>query len=232
MPRHTSHRNPKSKTGQRSGEQWAQVAFELIMFVLIPLLIILASKYLGTNILATTAGVFSIIFLTIVKLSRYKPLFFFSVFLTLVLLMLTIWRWTDLYLIQVITTEPASDSKLFLTGLYDNLILLGLVWMYQFQLGRMRLKIHYEWYASKTFRKFIRMLFYFMLFLALFWLFAWVFHLIFRNSSFDQVNLTISAALLALAIAGTLAVVYLVKPPVSRHSHRSQRRSSRIGSTK
>lgn len=232
MPRHSSHRNPQSKTGQRSGEQWVQVALELIMFVIIPLLIILASKYLGTNILATTAGAFSIIFLTIVKLSRYKPLFFFSVFLTLVLLMLTIWRWTDLYLIQVITTEPVSDTKLFLNGLYDNLILLGLVWIYQIQLGRMRLKIHYEWYASKTFRKYIRMLYYFMLFLALFWLFAWVFHLIFRNSSFDLVNLTISAALLALAIAGTLAVVYLVKPPASRHSHRSHRRSSRTGSAK
>ena len=148
------------------------------------------------------------------------------ILLTLIMLMLTIWRWTDRYLIQIITTEPVSDTNLFLTGLYDNLILLGLVWMYQLQLGKIRLKIHYEWYASKTYRKYIRILLYFMLFLTLFWLFAWAFHLVLGNSSVDQVNLTISAALLALAIAGTMAVVYLVRPPTNHHSHHSHRRTT------
>ncbi len=229
MPRHSSHKNLRGKTSQRSGEQWVQVALELFLFIFLPLLTILVSKYFNTNILAISAGAVSIILLTIVKLSRFKPLFFFSVFLTLVLLMLTIWRWTDRYLIQVITTESVSDSSLFLTGLCDNLILLGLVWTYQFQLGKMRLKIHYEWYASKTFRKFIRLLLYFILFLTIFWIFAWAFHKIFKNFSFDQTNVTISAALLSLAITGTMAVVYLVKPPANHHSHRSRRRTSGTG---
>lgn len=226
MPHQSSRKSHRSASGQRSGEQWAQVVLELLIFMLVPLSGIIFSKYLNTNILATAAGAFSIIFLTIVKLSRYKPLFFFSVFLTLILLMMTLWRWTDRYLIQIITTEQASDTKLFLTGLFDNLILLMLVWMYQYQLWKMRLKIRYEWYASKTFRKFIRLLLYFMLFLTLFWIFSWTFHKIFKSFSFDQINLTISAAVLALAIAGTMAVVYLVRPPVSHHSHRSSRSSS------
>jgi hypothetical protein len=202
---------------------------------LLPWTVVLLAKYLGTGVYIALSGALAISSLTLVKLTRYKPPFFFSVFFVLLLLMSLIWTWTDVYLVRIISMEILRNHSLVINGILDGVISIALILLYQKQLNRLRMKINYDWYASKTYRKFIRVVIYFLLFLFLFWIFSFLFHYFLQNTNYEKKNITIGAAVVAFIITGTQTVLYLIRPPAvqksQHHRHHSRHRTGKASGT-
>lgn len=222
-----------SRSG-RSHDRSTQVLSEVLLYVVLPFFFLVAAKLTNTSLLATLSGVLAIVTLTVVKLTRYKPLFFFSVFFILVLVMSIIWRWADYYLIRLITGEIATNTNLALKGLAEGLITIAIALVYQKKLIHIRMKINYEWYVSATYRKFVRLMVYFFLFLLIFWALGYLFHKGFGTMDIHPVTMSAVAGGIALVTTGTLSLLYLIKPDTKkassrhhhsrRHHHTSQRR--------
>lgn len=230
-PQHSGRHKTKS-TRRNSRDQLFKIYTEVLLYIILPWFFIFLARRLETGVYIAFSGALAIVSITIVKLTKYKPLVFVSVFSILILLMSLIWRWTIYYLIPVITADIATNVKLFTTGLLENLICVALVLIYQRQLTHLRMKINYDWYASKSYRKFIRLLVYFLFFIILFWISGFIFHRYLNGFGFDKTNLTISAAVSSFLIPGTLAVLYLIKPPAKHtgkhtHKHKHKRRHHR-----
>jgi hypothetical protein len=183
------------------------------------------AKKAGGSTLIGVAGATAILALTLVKLTRYKPLVFFSVLFILMLLMALIWRWTDLYLIRIITADIAGNIPVLITGIADSLLSIVLLLLYQRQLSNLRMKIQYEWYASKTYRKFIRIVIYFLEFLLIFLLLGFLFHR-YAGTNFETKDLTLAAAIIAFVISAAQTLIFLFLPqwrPSTAHRQRPHR---------
>ncbi len=218
----------------RSNDRSKHVYPDVLLYVVLPFLFLGIAKLANTSLFATLAGVMAIVTLAVVKLTRYKPLFFFSVFFILILVMSIIWHWADYYLIRLITGEIATNTNLALKGLAEGLITIAIALVYQRKLTHLRMKINYEWYVSATYRKFIRLMVYFFLFLLIFWTLGYLFHKGFGGMDFHPVTISAVAGGIALVTTGTLSLLYLIKPPAkktsSRHHHsRTHHHTSRRG---
>jgi hypothetical protein len=216
------HKSSRQKAHQDSV---ARTITDLAIYLLLPWILVFLAKKAGGSTLIGVAGATAILALTLVKLTRYKPLVFFSVLFILLLLMALIWRWTDLYLIRIITADIASNTPVLITGITDSLLSIALLLLYQQQLTNLRLKITYEWYASKTYRKFIRIVIYFLEFLLLFLLLGFLLHR-YAERNFETKDLTITASVVAFIIAAIQTLFFLFLPqqrPTIHHRHRSNR---------
>ena len=126
----SSHHHSRSRT-DRSADRTKTVFSEVLFYIVLPFLFPVAAKLANTSMYAALAGTLAIVTLAVVKLTRYKPLFFFSVFFILILVMSVIWHWADYYFIRLITGEIANDPQLAFRGLAEGLISIGIALVYQ-----------------------------------------------------------------------------------------------------
>jgi len=201
---------------------------ETAVFIAIPLIILLLARITTTSLFVIGFGALGVISITLAKTYRNKSSFFISILFILCMIMVVIWRWTDIYLIQILSADITENPLLFRVGIIEGILSILLVLLYEKQLNHMRMKISYEWYSSKTYRKFIGLLSFFFIFLTMFWLSGFLIHWFFSGQSYDKHDASIGAAIISFIIAGTPTLFYMLKSSGEQKSrHRHSRRSHR-----
>jgi hypothetical protein len=200
---------------------------ETTAFIAIPFIIYLLMRITNPNLYAVLAGAIAVSSLTIARYFQYKAVFFISVVAILAMLMSEIWNWTDIYLIPILSGNIVSNLPLFRQEILEGIVLVFFIILYKWQLNRMKMKITYLWYSSKTYKSFIKILLFFFIFLSLFWVTGFLAHFYFSGQPYDKNEVSKGAAIAALVLTAIPAVLTMIKPrsdrkmrPRTRHRHR------------
>ena len=224
----TGHR--KQRRRKHSGDNQFGKYFKLAVNILAPVILFVIAAFTDDSLLVISIGALGAVLITLTRAFKQQTLFFLSILSVLSMLMLEMWRWTDMFMIPVITAEITADVNLFSTGLLEIVLALLAMILYQRQLSKMTMKINFDWYSPKTYKKFILILVYFFVFLTIFLILGFSAHSFLSGRSYNKNDVSIGVAVAAFLMAGIPALIHLLRKPAEHH-HSSHRRSHRHSSS-
>jgi hypothetical protein len=221
---HRSHAHSRKKF---SGSNIRSGYFEPVFYFSGAILVLVFARLIHASLLSPILGALGIIILAVAKTRKNKPGVIISMIFILAMAMTFVWHWVDRYAVAVLSAEVSANTTIFVNGVAESLILTIMVWVYYRILRTIHKRMGQTWIVKRSHVKFLKMLFYFVLFLFLFWVFDFI---ILQAQSITRLKTQDSALIagaLALLASGIPAILYLSKgthDEQKRHQHRHQHR--------
>ncbi|MEI7661232.1 MAG: hypothetical protein WCK34_03500 [Bacteroidota bacterium] len=195
-------------------------------YMLLAISFVVVAKLLHASTWVALFGALGIILLTVAKTWKRQFGVFLSMVCLVMMIMINLWHWADSFFITVFSGNFTADKSIFSVGITEGLIVIATVWFYQNLLKNLNMHVSHEWYVKKSQLKFLKLLFFFEMFLLFFWLAGYSVNLFKAGNHYDGMDVTIIAGVIALIAAGVPAVIYLFRTPEShaRHRHRSHQK--------
>ena len=229
MVEHSSH-----KSSDRSRSRNRFFHSKLYLTYLYPatffagsILLVIVAKLCHADLKAALAGAMSVVILTITKTRKEQFGLLLSMACLVLMIMANLWNWVDHYFVALYSGSMITESTMFRKGLGEGLIMVVVVWLYLKLLKNLNMHVTSEWFVRKSQLKFLKLLFFFQLFLVFFWVAGFGIDTSRSAGHYDQQEATLTAGLIALVAALVPALIYLYLNTGSRAKHRHNRHRHR-----
>ena len=187
------------------------------------LMLIVAAKLCHAGTLVAILGAVCIILLTVSKIYRLQTGIFLSMVSLLLMVMVNLWHWADVFFIAVYSGNIVTDKSIFTHALVEGVIIILALWYDHRLLKNLHMRITHEWYVKKSQLKFLELLIVFQLFLLFFLTAGFIEDAVNAGTHYDPQDTTVIAGVIALVASMVPAFLYFYRNRGHESSHRHRR---------